>query len=500
VSQSDRTDATASTLVHRLSRQLKTLRQLLSKDIWELEHIGRHTLRARSYHFLRTLTLTFQGLRRNQLPLQSAALTFYTMIGIGPLIAFGIMISGFLLEQDMSDPSGALQDSVVVEKITELITFAAPHVAVAVEPDGSGSSGTQLSPQMLELIRNFSNAAQSGTVGVVGSLMLLVIGIQVLTSIEKSFNLLWGVAQGRKLAERIVTYWTFISLGAVLGTASLSLISLNTFVRFAKELPFGSELAVLIQFASPLASLLLMILMLALFFRFIPHTQVNWKPAFSGAALVVVLLHLYKGLSFLYVERVVDTNSLYGSVGIIIILMLGLYIFWLLILLGGQVTYAMQNANYLTNENAWQQISSRSRELISLAVLLLVTERFRDCSAALHASELHKKLRVPSHILNSSITRLCELGYLCEIQTQTVETERDRAYQLGRPMDSLSLTQFKHDFDCFGNNEGIEWIRDFHPGIRRYQRSVLAPHSAPSEQLWITDLLPIGKDPAAGKL
>jgi membrane protein len=196
VSQSDRTDATASTLVHRLSRQLKTLRQLLSKDIWELEHIGRHTLRARSYHFLRTLTLTFQGLRRNQLPLQSAALTFYTMIGIGPLIAFGIMISGFLLEQDMSDPSGALQDSVVVEKITELITFAAPHVAVAVEPDGSGSSGTQLSPQMLELIRNFSNAAQSGTVGVVGSLMLLVIGIQVLTSIEKSFNLLWGRCAG----------------------------------------------------------------------------------------------------------------------------------------------------------------------------------------------------------------------------------------------------------------------------------------------------------------
>ena len=39
---------------------------------------------------------------------------------------------------------------------------------------------------------------------------------------------------------------------------------------------------------------------------------------------------------FLYVQRVVDTRSLYGSVGIIVVLMLGLYVFWLLILLGGQ--------------------------------------------------------------------------------------------------------------------------------------------------------------------
>ena len=72
------------------------------------------------------------------------------------------------------------------------------------------------------MINSFIAAAQSGTVGVVGSLMLFVIGIQVLSSIEASFNSLWGVDQGRKLGERIVVYWTFISLGAVMGAAALT--------------------------------------------------------------------------------------------------------------------------------------------------------------------------------------------------------------------------------------------------------------------------------------
>ena len=456
----------------RFSIYTKRVQKLLSEDIWTLEHLGRRTIRARVYQLLRILTLTCQGLRRNQIPAQSAALTFYTLIGIGPLIAFGIMISGFLLDKDITGPDGQAQDSIVVEAITKAITFAAPHVAVKVSEDGESTTRTELAPEMLDLINNFSAAAKSGTVGVVGSLMLLVIGIQVLSSIEKSFNILWGVARGRKLSERIVTYWTFISLGAVLGTAALTLISLNTFVRFAENLPFGSSIAALIQFFFPVIALLMIALLLAIFFRFIPNTQVRWKPAFLGAVLVVGLLHVYKMLSFLYVQRVVDTKSLYGSVGIIVVLMLGLYIFWLLILLGGQVTYAVQNADYLTNENAWQKTSENSREIISLAVLLLVAKRFRNAEAPIHSSELHQTLRVPSHILNSSINRLCALGYLCPVEGLTPEDERDRAYQPARPLEPITIAEFKRSFDCFGNNEGANLVASVHPGIRTYQDAI----------------------------
>ena len=421
----------------------------MAKDIWELEHVGRKTLKARAFFLLRIITLTFQGLRRNKIPVQAAALTFYSLIGLGPLIAFGIMISGFLLEQDIQDPSGIQQDSIVVQKITDAIAFAAPQIAVNVDSGNGEGARTQIDPKMLELINNFSNAAKSGTVGAVGSLMLLFIGIQVLTSIEGSFNSLWGVSEGRKLGERIVTYWTFISLGAVLGTAALSLLATNAIIHFAENLPFGSEITKVINYTTPVAAFLIIVVLIAFFFRFIPNTKVEWKPALIGALLVMLLLNLYNMLSFLYVQRVVDTRSLYGSVGIIVVLMLGLYVFWLLILFGGQVTYAVQNADFLTNENAWQKTSERSREVISLAVLLTVAQRFNNCAPPVRLSELHKMLRVPSHILNSSINRLVAIGYINEIESKTREDERDPALQPSRPLNEIPLAEFKSTFESF---------------------------------------------------
>ncbi|MEN8661888.1 MAG: YihY/virulence factor BrkB family protein [Lentimonas sp.] len=462
---------------------------LLGKDIWELEHLGRRTVRARVYLLLRILTLTTQGLKRNQLPMQSAALTFYSSIGIGPLIAISIMISGFLLDKNISDTGADPQDSIVVEKIIEIIQFAAPQVAVTVNDESSEVSQTEVSPELLELINNFSSVAKSGTVGVVGIFVLLFICLRVLTSIETSFNTLWGVAQGRNFTERIVTYWTFISLGAVLGTAAISLQALTAFTRFAKTLPFGAELANVITFFGPVAVFIIIVLLIAAFLRFIPNTQVEWKPAVAGAVLIVTLLQIYKMLSFLYVQQVVSNNSLYGSVGIIVVLMLGLYVFWLLILLGGQVTYAMQNADYLSNENAWQKTSERSRETVSLAVLLMIAKRFQEGGPPTRASELHKHLRVPSHILNSSISRLCSIGYLTQVETKTVKDERDHAYQPGRQLETITLGQYKQDFECFGNNDGAELVADSSPGVRTYLDEVVTLKNCAAAEQTLSELL-----------
>ena len=473
----------------RLRQQITRLKHLLGKDIWELEYLGRRTLRARLYLLLRVLTLTTQGLRRNKIPVQSAALTFYSLIGIGPLIALGIMISGFVIDQAPVDASaqGQPAENIAVDAISKAIAYAAPQLSLGVETADDGSPG--LAPEMTEMINSFIEAAQSGTVGVVGSLMLLVIGIQVLSSIEGSFNSLWGVDRGRKLGERIVAYWTFISLGAVIGTAALTLKTLQTIFQIMEKVPFGGEFLAVALFFSPAIVFLMITTLLAVFFRFIPNTQVNWKPAFTGAALVVLLLNLYNMLSFLYVQRVVDTRSLYGSVGIIVVLMLGLYVFWLLILLGGQVTYAVQNADFLTNESAWQKTSAHTREIISLGVLLLVAKNFQNGNPPTRASSLHQQLRVPSHILNSSINRLCELGYLAIVGDNSSEDDRDHAYQPGHPLDSISLGAFKRTFERHGNNEGAELIAEIAPGVRTYLDTIVSLKDCPQAKLTISELI-----------
>lgn len=465
------------------------MRTLLQKEIWQLEHLGHRTVRARMYYLLRILSLTVQGLKRNQLPMQSAALTFYSSIGIGPLIAFGIMISGFLIDRDIAEPGSNPQDSVIVQKIADIIAFAAPQVAVNIESGDPANAQTEISPQLLELIDNFSTVAKSGTVGVIGTLMLMFICMRVLTSIESSFNTLWGVEKGRNFTERIVTYWTFISLGAVIGSAAISLGVLNIFLSFTENLPFGASIAVAIQFFLPLLTAIIITLLLAAFLRFIPNTQVKWRPALLGSVLVVILLQCYKELSFLYVQQVVNNNSLYGSVGIIVVLMVGLYVFWLLILLGGQVTYAVQNADFLTNENAWQNTSERARELISLSVLLIVIKRFNSGQPAIKTSELLKKLRVPSHILNSSIHRLCEIGYLNQVEDHNAEEERDHAYQPACPAENITLADFKQRIETYGNDEGSDIITSSDTATRIYIDEVLTLKHCPKSHLSLAELI-----------
>ena len=471
-------------------RYITRMRVLMDKDIWELENLSRKTVRARCYLLLRILTLTFQGLRRNKLPVQSAALTFYSLIGIGPLIALGIMISSFVMDQSPADLTGQGQpaENRAVEAISGAIAYAAPQLAI--DTDASdGIDSADLAPEMTEMINNFIAAAQSGTVGVVGSLMLFVIGIQVLSSIEGSFNSLWGVDHGRKIGERIVVYWTFISLGAVMGAASLTLVTIPKIAQLMEHLPFGGEFLAVALFFSPIIAFLMITTLLAVFFRFIPNTQVHWKSAFTGATLVVAMLHIYNMLSFLYVQRVVDTRSLYGSVGIIVVLMIGLYVFWLLILFGGQITYAVQNADTLTNENAWQKTSEQTQEIVSLAILLIVAKAFQAGKSPSHSIDLHRKLRVPSHILNASINRLCDLGYLTPVAVRSIEDSRDPAYQPGHPLESITLGSFKQAFQSYGNNDGVDLIAQDAPELRTYLNEIVSLKSCPQATLTIRDLI-----------
>ena len=468
-------------LARRIRRARVEARQLLGKEIWEVDHLGGKSLRARAYCLLRILILTWQGLRRNRIHVQAAALTFYSLIGLGPLIALGIMVSGFMVEQG--------DENLAVNAITQAISFAAPQLTLEVAEGETGAAGSALTPEMTQLINGFIERAQSGAVGIVGSLMLFVIGIQVLSSIEGSFNSLWGVERGRKLTERIVVYWTFISLGAVIGAATLALGILRTLSGIMEKVPFGGQVFELFLLFSPVFTFFLVAFLLSIFFRFIPNTQVDWRPAFTGAVIVVLLLYLYNLLSFLYVQQVVNTRSLYGSVGILVVLMIGLYVFWLLILFGGQITYAVQNADFLTNENAWQNISERCREIVSLGVLLLVAQRFRRGEAPIRTSELHNGLRVPSHILNSSVNRLCEMGLLSPVEGRSLEAERDRAYQPARPLEALKLGQFKQSFECFGNNDGAEFVAETAPSVGEYLGQISALEETRAARTSIGDLL-----------
>lgn len=460
-----------------LLQKIRQFPSLVTRDIWQVSSLTATGAKNKFYRILRIATLLVQGLLDKRVLQQAAALSYYSLIGLGPLVAIGIMISSFVLERSEDETD------IATETLNRVILFISPPASEWSRLDGNNNGEVQtnedlpaimaeeqvVNPELVTLIENLISSARSGTVGLVGSLILIVIVIQLFTSIEQSFNSIWGVRRGRSMIERVVFYWTLISLGTVLGFASVIILSATAIARHIDRLQDGIPWVNWGILIGPVLSFILLTFLLASFNRFIPNTTVRWKPALIGAFVAALLLLANHYLSFLYVQRVITAQSLYGSVGIIPVLMIGLYVFWLIVLFGGQTTYAIQNADNMTRRSVWENISEHTREMLSFAALVLICRRFYECKEAYLIGELADALRVPARLLNNSLERLVDAGWLSPVETQDKHRNKDLRFQPGRPLDKMTLGGFKKMFEHFGNNTGAQVIYDIDPVVEHYK-------------------------------
>ncbi len=437
------------------------LRQLWQEEIWSASFNRERTARNRFYALLRIVSITLSGLNELKVATRAAALSYSSLLGLGPLIAIAVLISGFAL--DNRDPA------IMAQKLNSIIGFIAPQVAqydhteedgtvelkaVTVGADGRPIAAVSADPELVKLITQFISSSRSGTAGVIGVFALLIIVLQLFTSIENTFNDIWGVRRGRSWLTRVIYYWTTVTLGAVLFFASITLLSASAFLRVFKsltdKLPLGEHLLDLVNWLLPSSSFLLLMLLLMLFYRMVPNTRVKWGAALLGAVIVTGLLFANNYVAFLYFKGVIRTKSLYGSLGIFPILMAGLYIFWFFVLVGGQITYAVQNVRYRSSQTAWHNLNHATRESMSLVVLLLVARRFKACAPAYSVTELAHLIRIPSQILNESLNRLCDLGLIDELPPAEGADPNDHRYQPARPLDKITLSDFREKFENYG--------------------------------------------------
>jgi membrane protein len=293
------------------------------------------------------------------------------------------------------------------------------------------------------------------------------------TSVETSFNEIWGVRRGRSWIMRIVFYWTVLTLGAVLFFAALTGLSAGAlFNAFEARIPYGSELVATLKFFLPAGSLVILVAMLTIFYRTIPNTHVWWRAALIGALVVAALIVLNNFLAFLYLKRIVLQKSLYGSLGILPILMFGLYVFWFFVLLGGQVSYAVQNVNFRNSQAAWNTLAESMRERLSLIVLLLIGRRFQNCQPPCTASQLSERLKVPTQILNECLTRLVNMNLVTPVPPEGDSDSTDHRYQPARPLNRISLGEFKRLDDDLGGDPTGPLLADLDPIVHHYNGAV----------------------------
>ncbi|MEX0323310.1 MAG: YihY/virulence factor BrkB family protein [Puniceicoccaceae bacterium] len=469
-------------------RRLNGIVQFLDKDIWDFSVGNDRTLKGQWFAFLRILSISIKGLAANRLFTKAAALSYSSLIALGPLIAVIVVLSSSFIQTDAEF------------QIKRALLFIAPSVQEMVTTEAELAENPEMATALDSLISQIVEGAESfvgkintggsKTFGLISSSILIWVIIQLLTSVETTLNQIWGVNQGRPWSQRIVFYWTFISLGALLGLGSTALFSASNIAGMFEWFPLGREMAGFILFFSPLISFGMLVLLLTLFYRFFPHTSVNFKPALIGSLIAAALLFINNYLSILYVHRVISIQSLYGSVGIIPVMMIGLYFFWVLILFGGQITYAVQNVSYLGNQKGWQRVSPVVREVVALSVFLRIARRFNDCERAPTMNSLSEFLRVPGNILNESLELLEELGWITRINLEDRSDEMDTVgYRPAKPLDFYNLSRFKTALKEAGQTSMLPKVLRTDPILRQYNEVLRWHENDPFCQTSLRELL-----------
>ncbi|HMP73190.1 MAG TPA: YhjD/YihY/BrkB family envelope integrity protein [Kiritimatiellia bacterium] len=384
-----------------MSRRAK-LKQFIFHDAWTAEVSSLSGMRRLAVRMLRVTRLIVKGFREDDLPVRAAALTFSVLISLVPVLAIVFAVLKGL---------GAGEDA-----------LARLHTMIDVMPE----QFQLFIEQMLEIV----DRTNFWALGWVGVLILFFTVVQVLSSVESTFNRVWGVTRSRGVWRRIANYVSVTVIVPVLimsgfaATASLSSEAVMAQVGTA---------APLLKFGLGLTPLLAVMVAFFFLFVFVPNTLVKVRPALGGALIAGILWILWQKLYINLQFGVVRYNAIYGTFASVPIFLAWLYVCWVIILIGVEIAFAFQNHETFHMERSAARASVTSRLALVLVVMRGAAEAFVQGRGGFDAGELSQSRRVPVRLVLDTLRRLVEGGYLAQ-----VSEERGR-YVLLRPPESIGL-------------------------------------------------------------
>jgi membrane protein len=283
--------------------------------------------------------------------------------------------------------------------------------------------------QAAKYIHDFIRNTRSGTLGVTGAILLVLVGIRMLGSIESTFNDIWGVTRGRNWLSRIQIYCTGIVFGPLLLVGAAALTSgphLKSTQKFLTDMP------VLGHIIFPMLTLVVIWIMFTLFYQFIPNTKVRFRAALVGALVSGTVWHVNNLFGFLYVSRVVSNSRVYGSLGLVPVFMLGVYFSWYVLLFGAQIAYAFQNRKLYLQERIAENVNQRGREFVALRLMTCIGQRFQRGLPAPSSQEMSEELCIPSRLVQQVLQTLIATHLVIEVSGV------EPAYTPGRPLEQIN--------------------------------------------------------------
>jgi membrane protein len=263
------------------------------------------------------LKQTFQEWLQDKAPQLGAALAYYTVFSLAPLVLVLLAIIGVIFRDD---PAGAW------DKITEQLGYFLDPSAVQV---------------VQSIAQKASQPGKSTLATLIGVALALFGASGVFGQLQDALNTIWGVKAkpGRGVWGFLRS--RFLSFGMVAGICFLLLVSLaieallKAFSHYVQSvLPGGIVIALTIYVVFDFA---VVVLLFAMIFKFLPDVEIQWRDVWIGAVMTAILFSIGKWLLGFYLGSGA-AGSAYGAAGSLITLLLWIYYSSQILLFGAEFT------------------------------------------------------------------------------------------------------------------------------------------------------------------
>ncbi|HJU16901.1 MAG TPA: YihY family inner membrane protein [Stellaceae bacterium] len=339
--------------------------------------------------------------------------------------------------------------------------------------------------QAAEWVRTFTDSAtQSTAIGIAG---IAATGVLLLVTVEDQLNLIWRVSAPRPWVQRVLAYWTLITLGPVLLGVSMSL---STYFALAAQHGLGHKAAELMTSSSfhGLARLtppLFEFIAFTLLYCVIPNCAVRWRDGALGAVIATVAIEILKVGFSIYIGAVSYYRTVYGTLSTIPIFLLWMYISWMAVLLGAVVAAALPN--WRIDERIGDMPAGGVRLGFSLALIAALARAQRHGETR-STPALAADFGIATTVVDEHMKPLEEAGFAAQTQAGSWVLAWDPASATLRDLyEALRLPLAGH----WSGEVSAPWQRQVAPVMERIVRAESA-----AMQISIAELLAEIGEPA----
>ncbi len=349
----------------------------------------------------------FRELLRDRGLVRASALAFVTTLSIVPMLT---VVTSILT-------AFHIEESTLTQVLGNLIPV----------------SSDQIIPFLQQLTQR-----QSRALGSIGFVILIGLGVMLFNNIEHAFNDIWRIRKRRPLVNKFITFYTIITVAPVGLAASV-----------AQTAQIHVESEQISFFASFFQQLLPLVLAWATFTianKVLPYTEVRLRAALVSGLVTAVAFEAAKYGFNIYIHVFVLPTyaSVYGSIALIPIFLIWVYVFWIIVLFGAEMTHTIQNLRSLLGTGRLRSLNTSKispfNPLIGLEIMTPIVMAFKHGEGPISAMRIAAVAGIPLELTRKALDKLHEHQLILELES----SERDEGHQSylpARPLSDISLIE-----------------------------------------------------------